>query len=407
MRPAGRGLRPYPYDVPRVCVVRQHYVPRDSRVARELSELIAAGHQLDVICLRDVGQPIIEMREGARYWRIPLRHSAGSSAVRYLGEYAIFFVITATLLSVLQLLRRYPMVQVNSVPDVLVLAAASPGCWARDLLDLQECMPEFLATKFGLPYRHPAVRALERLEQLSIRLAHHVITPTEPMRRTFVARGADPDKITVVMDGSDEAIFATPADLLEPSKGSGTFTLVTHGTVEEHYGLDTVVNAIAVLRGEIPGVRLVVYGSGSYLPILRRLTSNLGVEDLVTFSNGFVPQPELVRGIAAADVGIIALKRDPFRDVALPGKIFDFVLLHKPVISSRTSSVEEMFGSECVELFESGDARDLARAIGALYHDPERRERMVRLAEAKAEPLQWSRQRLVYRDVVDRLLGDS
>jgi glycosyltransferase involved in cell wall biosynthesis len=161
------------------------------------------------------------------------------------------------------------------------------------------------------------------------------------------------------------------------------------------------------LRDEIPAVCLVVYGTGSYLPTLRRLTSNLGVEDLVTFSNGFVPLPELVRGIAAADIGIIALKRDPFRDVALPGKIFDFVLLHKPVISSRTSLVEEIFGPECVELFESGDALDLARAVRTLHHDRERRERMVRLAEAKAEPLQWSRQRLVYRDVVDRLLAGS
>jgi glycosyltransferase involved in cell wall biosynthesis len=398
----------YAYGVPRVCVVRQHYLPRDSRVARELSELKAARHQIDVICLRDVGQPIIEKLEGARYWRIPLRHSVGSSATRYLAEYAIFFVAAATLLAVLQLLRRYRLVQVNSVPDVLVLAAVVPRLLgARILLDLQECMPEFLATKFRLPSRHPAVRTLERLEQLSIRFAHHVITPTEPMRRTFVARGADPAKITVVMDGSDEKVFAIPPDLGEPSSGSSTFTLVSHGTVEEHYGLDTVVRAIAQLRSEIPGIRLQVYGTGSYLPTLHTLTRGLGMEDLVTFSDGFVPLPELVRGIAASDVGIIALRRDPFRDVALPGKIFDFVLLRKPVISSRTSSVEEIFGPECVELFESGDAVDLARAVRTLYYDPERRHRMVRLAEAKAEPLQWSRQRLIYRDVVDQLLAAS
>jgi glycosyltransferase involved in cell wall biosynthesis len=369
---------------------------------------MAAGHQLDVICLRDVGQPVIEMREGVRYWRLPLRHSQGGAAARYLAEYALFFLVTAALLSVLQLVRRFRLVQVNSIPDVLVLAAVVPRLLgARILLDLQECMPEFLATKFGLNSRHPAVRALERLEQLSIRFAHHVVTPTEPMRQTFVARGADPDKITVVIDGSDETIFAMPSDVFEPSDGSSTFTLVTHGTVEEHYGLDTVVSAIAHMRNEIPGVRLQVYGTGSYLPTLRRLTSSLGVEDLVAFSNGFVPLPELVRGIAAADVGIIALRRDPFRDVALPGKIFDFILLHKPVISSRTSSVEEIFGPECVELFESGDALDLARAIRTLYHDPERRERMIRLAVAKAEPLQWSRQRLVYRGVLDQLLAGS
>jgi hypothetical protein len=74
--------------------VRQHYLPRDTRVARELSELIASGHQLDVICLRDVGQPITQMREGTRYWRIPLRHSQGGAAARYIAEYATFFLVT-------------------------------------------------------------------------------------------------------------------------------------------------------------------------------------------------------------------------------------------------------------------------------------------------------------------------
>ena len=388
--------------------MRQHYVPRDPRVARELSELIAAGHELDVICLQDVGQPILEKGEGTRYWRVPLRHSQGRAAARYVLEYATFFVVTTILLCILQIFRRYRLVQVNSLPDILVLAAVIPRVLgARILLDLQECMPEFLATKFGLHPGHPAVRALERMEQLSIRFAHHVITPTEPMRRTFIARGADPGKISVIMDGSDDRVFATPPDLLERPNDSNGFTLVTHGTLEEHYGLDTVVTAIVHLRGEIPGIRLEVYGTGSYLPTLRRLTGDLGAGDLVSFSNGFVPFPELVRGIAGADVGVIALRRDPFRDVALPGKIFDFILLHKPVISSRTSSVEEIFGPECVELFESGDALDLARAIRTLYLDPGRRERMTRLAEAKAEPLQWSRQRLLYRGVLDQLLARS
>ena len=70
---------------------------------------------------------------------------------RYVAEYATFFLVTAILLSVLHLLRRYRLVQVNSIPDVLVLAAAVPRLLgARILLDLQECMPEFLATKFGL-----------------------------------------------------------------------------------------------------------------------------------------------------------------------------------------------------------------------------------------------------------------
>ena len=102
--------------------------------------------------------------------------------------------------------------QIHSLPDVLVLAGLLPRLLgARVLLDLQECMPEFFATKFGVRPTHPVVRLLERLEQGAIALADHVITPTDQMRATFIGRGAAPERITTVMDGADPAVFVRPA----------------------------------------------------------------------------------------------------------------------------------------------------------------------------------------------------
>src|SRR6266545_2072685 len=265
----------------RVCVIREHYVPQDSRVAREVGALAALGHQVDVICLRDTHQPRVERGPGVTVWRLPLRHSRGRRAVRYLLEYGAFFVLAGGL--------------VTALPDALVCAAAVPRLLgARVLLDLQECMPEFFATKFGVDLVHPAVRTIARVERASIRFADLVITPTSQMREAFVARGANPGKITVVMDGADAEVFRP---VPEPARGTA-FTLITHGTVEPHYGIDTAIEAVALLREEIPGLRLSVYGDGSDLPRLRRLAADRGVADRVHFSGGFVPIEELVDAIA-------------------------------------------------------------------------------------------------------------
>lgn len=387
----------------RICVVRQHYFPQDTRVAREVAELVACGYEVDVLCLRKEGEPRLEQIGRETIRRLPLRHTQNRGALRYLTEYCAFFLLATCWITLLHLRRRYRLIQVHSVPDVLVFAACVPRLLgARILLDLQECMPEFFATKFGTGLHHSMVRLIAVLEQLSIRFAHFVITPTEQMRAAFVARGARAEKIAVVMDGSDEKIFS-PAET--PSQGGRAcrFTLICHGTVEEHYGLDTVIRAVALLRDEIPELRFEVYGDGPHLPRLHDLAAELKVEDRVIFSDGFVPVDELVQAIEAADVGVVAMKRDPFRDVTLASKMFDFIAMRKPVIVSRTKAVEESFGPSCFQLFDSGDAVDLAAAIRALHGDPRRRRRLVERAAEVAAPYRWAHQREVYRQVVEQL----
>ena len=191
----------------RACLVREHYVPQDSRVDRELRALAGSGYRVDVICLRADGQPWRERRAGGTVYRLPLRHSRGRGRLRYVAEYATFFVLAGALLTALHARRRYRLVQVNSLPDALVFAAAVPRLTgARVLLDLQECMPEFFATKFGVGLDHPVVRLIARVEQASIRFAHLVVTPTRQMRDAFVGRGASPQRILVVMDGADNVL---------------------------------------------------------------------------------------------------------------------------------------------------------------------------------------------------------
>ncbi|NMO90388.1 glycosyltransferase [Actinomycetospora sp. TBRC 11914] len=388
----------------RVCVVRQHYVPRDTRVARAVGALTEAGFAVDVVCLRAPGEPAREELGLLRMHRLPLRHRQGGGALGYAVEYAAFLVAATAVVAARHLVARYRLVQIHSLPDVLVLAGLVPRLLgARVLLDLQECMPEFFATKFGVGPTHPVVRLLERLEQRAITLADHAVTPTDQMRAVFVARGADPQRITTIMDGADPSVFVRPAGA-RPLPGDRHFTLVSHGTVAEHYGLDTVLRAVALLREEIPELRLEVYGDGPDLPRLRALADTLELGDAVRFSGRFVPEAELVDALGRADLGVLAVRRDPFRDVALPGKIFDFIAMGLPVVASRTRSMAETFG-DGVELFTSDDPADLARAVRALHHDPARRAELVAAAHARSRPLRWERQRLRYLAVVADLLA--
>jgi glycosyltransferase involved in cell wall biosynthesis len=389
----------------RICVVRCHLY-RDSRVMREVAALIEAGHEVVVVCERDVDEPRLERRESLTIHRLPLRHVAGAGALRLLAEYAAFFVLAAMLVTVSHLHRRFAVVQVNSVPDALVFVATVPRLTgARVLLDLQEPMPEFFMTKFGVGVRHPLVGVVAAAEQLSIRFADAAITVTEAMRRRFIERGAPPERVNVVMDGADESVFDRERRLGEYVPSADRFVLISHGTIEPQYGLDTVIEAIALLAPEWPGLQMQIFGDGSQRAQLRQLARVKGVGDRVWFSDGFVPIGELVSALASADVGVVAMRRDPFRDLTLAGKMFDFVAMGIPMIVGTTRSVEETFGEGCFEPFRSGEAHDLVRAIRRLWDEPERARKYVERATEVVEGIAWRVQRQRYRALVADLVS--
>jgi glycosyltransferase involved in cell wall biosynthesis len=387
----------------RVCLIRQGYHPLDTRVRREIDALTSAGHEVDVICVRRPGQRYRERLGAVTVHRLPLSARRTQGALGYVLRYAMFAIAAGVLAAVLGARRRWDVVQVNSMPDALVFAAIVPRLLgARILLDLHECMPEFFAVKFGVGPRHPVVRLVAAAEQASIRFADRAITCTEQMKAAFVARGARADRIDVVLNSSDEAIFDAARHPPAP-RSADRFTLICHGAIERSYGHETLVRAGALLRDEIPGLRLEIYGDGTYRDELRRLGAELGLDGALWVSDGWVPIDRLVAAIAAADVGVVAMRRDAFRDLTHCNKMFDFVAMRRPAIVSRTRAVEAYFGDEAFALFESGDVDDLARAIRRLHADPEAGARLVARATATSAPYRWERQRRIYERIVAEL----
>jgi len=354
--------------------------------------------------MRGPGEPKATRDGNLTIRRLPLSHRRDGIG-RYLFEYIAFLLIAGLMLTALHVRRRYDVVQVNTPPDSLVFAAIFPRMTGTPVvLHLAEAMPEFFASKFKTSLAHPGVRVFAFLERLSVAFASQAITCTAQMRDAFARRGSNPERIEVVLNAADERVFDATRYPTE-AREDDDFVLICHGTMEERYGLDTAIEAVALLRDEIPGLRLRLFGGGTYRPTLERLAGDLQVADRVEFSQGWVPLDDLVRAIAQADAGVVAMKRDPFRDVTHCNKMFDFVSMRKPALVSRTTAVSAYFGDDCFEMFEAGDAEDLARAIRRIHADPARRSDLVRAASSRNEPYRWPRQREHYLGIVRGQLG--
>jgi glycosyltransferase involved in cell wall biosynthesis len=340
--------------------------------------------------------------DGVGVYRVPVRHLRAGK-LRYLFEYGAAFVAMTALLARLHRRARYDVVQVNTMPDFLVFATL-PAKWrgARVVLDLHECMPEIYRVKYDLGPGSVFVRLLQFLEQRAIAYADRVVTCNEQMRKIFAARGAPAEKIAVVLNSADDRIFTPPAQAARRSDDG--FVLISHGSLEERYGLDLALEAVERLKERIPGLRLEIYGHGQDEAALIEQARRRGLNGHVSFQ-GFVPMERLVRALDEADVGLITMRQCPELRWVHTFKMFEFVAMRKPVVIPRSEAVEAYFDDSCFMFFESGDAADLARAVMALYEDAELRRALPRNAGRAYERYCWSAQASVYGDLIERVAG--
>jgi len=385
-----------------ICLIRNGHYPEDPRSEKEVMALVDAGYLVDVICLRGKKQPLYEEAAGLRLYRIPIRHKR-TSVWRYFFQYSLSFLLFSVLLTYLHIRRRYRCIHVATMPDFLVFTTLLPRLLgAKVLLDLHEPTPELWVTKFG-DHLRPLLKLQTRIEQTAIEYADATITVTDELRERVIERGAQGGKISIVRNVCDEQMFSgMPSPKATPDDQG--LCLITHGSIEERYGHEEIIRAVATVRDRIPGLHLQVLGAGEYVSRLEELAKELYCLDIVDFA-GFVSRDELRRRLHAADAGIIAMRRSPYSELIDTNKMYEYIVLHKPILISRLQPVARKFDETCVKFFEPGDSKDLARCILELYQDPQRGRMLAENAYMRYEAMRWEHGKQDYLKVVQGLVA--
>jgi len=184
------------------------------------------------------------------------------------------------------------------------------------------------------------------------------------------------------------------------------FTLICHGAIEERYGHDTMLQAIDLIKGQIPNVRLHILGMGSYRDHFVAQIKAMELEPWVQCLD-WVPLRQMVEELRNADVGIVAQKSSPYSNLVHTGKMYDLLAFGKPVLASRLRSVQAYFGEEGLRYFEPGNPQSLADAILDLYCHPDKRRSLVENSQRLYGQYRWANQKraylAVYRELVGRL----
>ena len=388
----------------RICFVRQSIYPYELSFRREVETLHSAGFDVHVICLDgreiDKNHKLEEIIDGIFVHRIPLFRKK-TSVVRYLYDYFSFFTLAAIKLTYLHFRRPFDIIQVNTMPDFLVFATLIPKLLgAKVTLMMQEPMPELWQTL----YNSSPPRFLQVVEQAALAYADTAFTVTQQLKDVYITRGADSKKISVVLNAPERRFLGLDVCKDKARPDPDFFTLVSHGAIEERYGHTTMLEAVALVKSEIPNLRLKILGKGNFSDELITQIHRKGLENHVQYL-GWVSLSQMVNELHTSDIGIVAQKSSPYSNLVHTNKMYEFIALGKPVLASRLKSVEAYFGKDSLYFFEPDNPESLAEGIMDLHRHPSKRRTLVENSYKLYNEYQWEKQKEIYKSIYFALSG--
>lgn len=350
--------------------------------------------------MRRPGELPFERVDDVDVWRLAVTHRRGIGVTVMLLEYGAFVALATYVLLRRSVRRRFDIVHLHNPPDFLILSALPAKLMgSRVIFDVHDLAPDMFSMRFGGRWFAACGEyVLRRIEKSAIRFADLVVTVHEPYRDELVARGATRARTAVVMNSLDEVLLPTGL-----KTGSDAFRIVYHGTVTPHYGVTTVVEALARIVNAVPNARLEVYGEGDAVSMVEARAEELGVSDRVLLTKEYLPQRDVLARVAGASVGVVPNLPIPLNRFALSTKLFEYAALGIPAVVSDLPTLRAYFTEREVKFFEAGDAESLSRALLELASSREARCKYAERARTRCAEYSWERSAQSYVDWLERL----
>ena len=149
-------------------------------------------------------------------------------------------------------------------------------------------------------------------------------------------------------------------------------------------GLDTLLDAVAILARKRPELEMRIAGRGKDLERVRSMSRELGIEGNLRFL-GAVDEAERQRLFAGAAVELMPSRFEGFGMVAA-----EAMAAGVPLVAAASGSLPEVVDApNGGVLVPAGDAPALAAAVERLLDDPAARERLSATARVSAERFRW------------------
>jgi glycosyltransferase involved in cell wall biosynthesis len=205
-------------------------------------------------------------------------------------------------------------------------------------------------------------------DRLVLRRIPRVIAVSSEVRDTLIRSGANPSRVTVLLNGIDPAAFRADSGRRARMREAlgfdpGAQVIGAVGRLEAQKRFDLLLEAFAGLRTTWPHARLVVAGDGSLRGALESHAARLGLGRSCRFLGHRADVADL------HDAFDLFVQSSEYEGT--PNAVLEAMAMETPLVATDVGGTRELaFPGEHALVVPPHDVEALGRAIGAVLADP-------------------------------------
>jgi glycosyltransferase involved in cell wall biosynthesis len=352
----------------KILFILESEFPPDVRVENEMSALTESGNEVHLACSTRKNRLENEKFGDVFVHRKKMSDFIYKSSVGCL-KFPFYFNFWRKFIFKLCAEISFDVIHISDLPLSKIGYEAKRKFGLKLVIDLHENWPALLKTA---PHTQTiAGRLLSnnkqwvKYEMEMLPKADKIITIIEEARDRIIKLGIEPGKVSMVSNTINfEGLSIEPKQNL-----SGRLTVFYGGAINRHRGLQLVLEAIGICKSKNININLWIVGDGSYRKDLELLSEKLGIESCVKFF-GHKPFREMLGILAESDAAIIPHLRTDNNDASSPNKLYQYMYLNKPIISSDCISLKRIINQTHTGFIYKNDSpEDLYHLLEKLSAD--------------------------------------
>ncbi len=345
--------------------------PWDVRTEKICLALTEAGHDVHIVARNSNRAPSTEKLREATVHRMPPWRWAGTRLDRALGFPAFFNPRWRSLIANIAGKINADVIIVRDLPLCPTAVSVGRRLHIPVILDMAENYPAMIRAIWQTGRHRPLdflvrnPRMVERTEEYCLRHVDHVFTVADEMSDRLVAMGVDRMRVTCV---GNTPSLTDRVDVARVRERDGdSIQLVYLGLMEVVRGINELIDVVALLRARIPRVKLLLIGSGRDEHLFRARAARNGLTGDDVIFTGHLPYRQALELMSTADIGMLPLHRNEHMDTTIPNKLFDYMSVGLPVITSDTvPSARVVQAEKAGVVFEARNLKSLEDAVSSL-----------------------------------------